>query len=142
MECPTCHGHFLADEIAVHADLCARNAYRFSFWGQMETPPSDDIPDEYVASLTETCTNTPSNFLPLSDLLSPLVDKLESQFRINVRRGQLFLDCVETRKRCQWIKPENRLKVIFVGEPAEDSGGPRREFFTGQFFSSFHNLEK
>lgn len=78
MECPTCHGHFLDDEIAVHADLCAEKAYRFSFLGQMETPPSDDIPDEYVASLTETYTNTPSNFLPLSDLLSPLVDKLES----------------------------------------------------------------
>lgn len=140
MECPTCHGHFLDDEIAVHADLCAENAYTFSFLGQMETPPSDDILDEHVASLTETYTNTPSNFLPLSDLLSPLVDKLESQFRINVRRGQLFLDYVEARKRWQWIKPENRLEVIFVGEPAEDSGGPRREFFTGQFFYSFHNL--
>ena len=80
----------------------------------MATPPSDDIPDEYVASLTETCTNTASNALPLSDLLSPLVDKLESQLRINVRRGQPFLDYVEARKRCQWIKPENRLKVIFV----------------------------
>ena len=135
-ECPTCHGHFLADEIAVHADFCAENAHRFSFLGLMETPPSDDIPDEYVASLTETCTNTASNALPLSDLLSPLVDKLESQLRINVRRGQLFLDYVEARNRCQWIKPENRLKVIFVGEPAEDSGGPRREFFAGQFFYS------
>lgn len=106
----------------------------------METPPPDDIPDEFVASLAETCTNTASNVLPLSDLLSPLVDKLESQLRINVRRGQLFLDYVEARKRCQWIKPENRLKVVFVGEPAEDSGGPRREFFAGQFFHSFHNL--
>lgn len=131
MECPTCHGHFLADEIAVHADLCAENAYRVSFLGLMETPPSDHIPDEYVASLNETCTNTASNALPLSDLLSPLVDKLESQLRINVRRGQLFLDYVEARKRCQWIKAENRLKVIFVGEPAEDSGGPRRAFFAG-----------
>lgn len=139
-ECPTCHGHFLADEIAVHADLCAENAHRFSFLGLMETPPPDDIPDEFVASLAETCTNTASNVLPLSDLLSPLVDKLESQLRINVRRGQLFLDYVEARKRCQWIKPENRLKVVFVGEPAEDSGGPRREFFAGQFFHSFHNL--
>ena len=59
----------------------------------METPPSDDIPGEYVATLTETCTNTASNALPLSDLLSPLVDKRESQLRINIR-GQLFLDYV------------------------------------------------
>ena len=81
MECPTCHGHFLADEIAVHADLCAENAHRFSFLGLMETPPSDHIPDEYVASLNETCTNTASSALPLSDLLRPLVDKVDSQLR-------------------------------------------------------------
>ena len=32
-ECPTCHGHFLADEIVLHADLCAENAHIVSFLG-------------------------------------------------------------------------------------------------------------
>jgi len=95
----------------------------------MATPPADDIPDE-VASVAET-SKASSNVLPLSDILSPLV------LRINVRRGHLFLDYVEARKRCSGIKPENRLKVIFVGEPAEDSGGPRREFFSGLHLLSF-----
>ena len=119
----------------VHADLCAENAHRVSFLGLTETSPADDIPDE-VASMAET-SKASSNVLPLSDILSPLVYKLESQLRINVRRGQLFLDYVEARKRCSWIKPENRLKVIFVGEPAEDSGGPRREFFSSLHLLSF-----
>ena len=117
----------------VHADLCAENAHRVSFLGLTETPPTDDIPDE-VASMAET-SKASSKVLPLS--LSPLVYKLESQLRINVRGGQLFLDYVEARKRCSWIKPENRLKVIFVGEPAEDSGGPRREFFSSLHLLSF-----
>ena len=140
MECPTCHGHFLADEIAVHADLCAENAHRFSFLGLRETPPSDHIPDEYLASLNETCTNTTSSALPLSDLLSPLVDKMDSQLRINVRRGQLFLDYVEAWKRCQWIKAENRLKSYFCQRASRRQWGPKREFLAGQFFYSFHNI--
>ena len=69
-ECPTCHSHFLADEIVVHADLCAENAHRVSFLGLAETPPADDIPDE-VASMAET-SKASSNVLPLSDILSPL----------------------------------------------------------------------
>lgn len=67
----------------------------------------------------------------ITQILKPLVEKLEPQSRINVRRGQLFMDYMEVRKRCCWIKPENKLKVVFVGEPAEDLGGPRREFLTG-----------
>ena len=38
---------------------------------------------------------------------------------------------MEVRKRCYWFKPENKLKVVFVGEPAEDTGGHSREFLTG-----------
>ena len=49
----------------------------------------------------------------------------------------MFGDYVEARKRCHWIKPKSKLKVIFVGEPAEDTGGPRREFFAGLFYHSF-----
>ena len=70
-QCPTCHGHFLADEIVEHADLCVESAHRVSFLWLTETPPVDDIPDE-VASMAET-SKASSNVLPLSDVLSPLV---------------------------------------------------------------------
>lgn len=33
----------------------------------------------------------------------------------------------------EWFKPKAMLKVTYVGEPAVDDGGPKREFFTGNF---------
>ena len=123
MECPTCHGHFLADEIAVHADLCAENAHKFSFLGLRETPPSDHTPDEYVASLNETCTNTASSALPLSDLFSPLVDKLDSQLRINVRRSQLFLDYVEKKFA------DSQSNLLFSNQARALDGAIMAQFF-------------
>lgn len=140
MECLICYGYFFVDEIVVYVDLCVENVYRFLFLGLMEILLLDYILDEYVVSLNEICINIVSNVLFFFDFFSFLVDKFESQLRINVRRGQLFFDYVEVRKRCQWIKVENRFKVIFVGELVEDSGGFRREFFVGQFFYSFYNF--
>ena len=39
---------------------------------------------------------------------------------------------MDTRKK-KWFKPKGMLKVTYVGEPAVDDGGPKREFFTGNF---------
>lgn len=33
-------------------------------------------------------------------------------------------------RKKKWFKPTSLLRVIFVGEPAVDDGGPKREFFT------------
>lgn len=46
-----------------------------------------------------------------------------------MQREFIFDDFVEGSKR-SWIKPKNRLSVVFVGEPAVGDGGPRRDFFT------------
>lgn len=51
--------------------------------------------------------------------------------RLHVRRNTVFDDYIGTRQRSKWMDPENHLKVKFIGEPAIDDGGPRREFFTG-----------
>ena len=85
-ECPTCHVHFFHDEIAEHADFCAENAHTLSFLGQKD-PPANDIPEESIASAEAETSNTARNAVPLTDILNPLVAELESQIRINVRRG-------------------------------------------------------
>ena len=41
----------LAHEIVAHADLCAENAHKFSFLGQVDTPPAYDTPDEFSVSV-------------------------------------------------------------------------------------------
>lgn len=53
--------------------------------------------------------------------------------RVSIRRRLIFQDYMDTRKK-KWFKPKAMLKVTFVGEPAVDDGGPKREFFTGNFY--------
>ena len=80
--------------------------------------PPDDIPEGCTCDvICDGAHKALPNDLPLSEILIPLMDKLA--------------DYIETRKRCNWLKPESKLKVVFIAEPAEDTGGPRREFFTG-----------
>ena len=57
----------------------------------------------------------------------------EQNNRYHIRRKTVFDDYVNTRERCKWMKPENKLKVSFIGEPGLDGGGPRREFLTGMY---------
>ena len=48
--------------------------------------------------------------------------------RITVRRKHIFNNTIQTLKHVGW-RPSQHLKIIFLGEPGEDDGGSRREFF-------------
>lgn len=48
--------------------------------------------------------------------------------RIHVRRSQLFSDAMRAFSKTTF-EESKMLKVVFVGEPSVDDGGPRREFF-------------
>jgi len=68
-----------------------------------------------------------SENVQLEDLLKQhrgrVLDPDQSQ-RITVRRKNIFED---TRKALE--RPSKHIRVTFLGEPAVDDGGPRREFF-------------
>jgi hypothetical protein len=51
--------------------------------------------------------------------------------RVNIRRASAFKDYSIVRRK-KWFKPKGMLKIIFLGEPAIDDGGPKREFFSGK----------
>ena len=53
-----------------------------------------------------------------------------NKMRISVRRKNIFHNFVAIRKK-PWFDLNKAFKVVFVGEPAIDDGGPRREFFLG-----------
>ena len=131
LECPTCHLFITAQDIAVHADLCAETANRRAFVELIQDLPAEQPAQEASDDITVDTSKSKTEDLTLTEILNTLLGKLCQPSRINVRRGQLFLDYVEVCKRCSWLKPENKLKVAFIGEPAEDTGGPRREFLTG-----------
>jgi hypothetical protein len=64
-------------------------------------------------------------------LIKELQNNLEpgDPVRINIRRKTLWEDF--TKERRKRVKQQQKLKVVFLGEPAIDDGGPRREFFSG-----------
>ena len=75
----------------------------------------------------------------IKEKLTTLTVRVESNLssRFNVRRKTLWTDYLEYRKK-PWVSGTKMLHVIFVGEPAIDDGGPKREFFAGnkQFWPS------
>ena len=48
------------------------------------------------------------------------------RYRITVRRGHIFDDA---NRAFKMLDEEKHLRITFLGEPAVDDGGPRREFF-------------
>ena len=48
-------------------------------------------------------------------------------YHITVRRRHIFDDAIAAISR--WFDEKKHLRVTFLGEPAVDGGGPRREFF-------------
>ena len=51
----------------------------------------------------------------------------ENCYRITVRRCHIFEDAMVAIRR--GFDEQKHLKIVFIGEPAVDDGGPRREFF-------------
>ena len=64
-------------------------------------------------------------------MISSLAKSLsENIVRLKVRRNHMWSDFKETRIK-QRVNTGDRLKIVYIGEPAIDDGGPRREFFSG-----------
>lgn len=53
----------------------------------------------------------------------------DSPLPIKVRRSNVWWDALFMPKRCTEHDLNRLLKVLFIGEPAVDQGGPRKEFF-------------
>jgi hypothetical protein len=58
----------------------------------------------------------------------------DKQNKYHIRRKTIFDDYVNTRERSKWMKPENKIRVAFVGERGIDGGGPKREFLSGNIW--------
>mgnify|MGYP002804295901 CR=1 FL=1 len=56
--------------------------------------------------------------------------KKEDQKRLNVRRKDLWVDLKQACVKYK-LDPSTPIRIVFLGEPAIDDGGPKREFFSG-----------
>jgi hypothetical protein len=69
----------------------------------------------------------------LSTVLTNLRENMSNtENRLHIRRKKLWDDLLDARKSSKWFKPDGVLRIVFIGEPAVDGGGPKREFLTGK----------
>ena len=126
VECPTCFELFDISEIADHADIWVGKVEHGECFLQdqgndLEMPVPQQSPKDVPHD---------SNVLNIKSILHGLAEReISGQARVNLRRTFMWNDFKGARMRKR-VVPENFVKVIFLGEPAIDDGGPRREFFS------------
>lgn len=123
IEFPTCHQLFPVSEIADHADTCCH------IWvGEVAFPDSDPLPCSFELPQEQ---QRMDGDIPLKDMISSFANSLsENLLRLNVRRKHMWSDIKGARIK-QRVNPGDRLRLVYIGEPAVDDGGPRRKFFSG-----------
>ena len=128
MECPTCFKAFPIQEIAEHADICA--SWHVESVGETITIDENNLFDNNEFGIGDY--EPGQTFV---SLIKELQNNLEpgDPVRVNIRRKTLWEDF--TKERRKRVKPQHKLKVVFLGEPAIDDGGPRREFFSGTVYT-------
>lgn len=137
VECPTCSRFFPLNDIADRADLCA------DVWiGTVEdeavliTAEETENPTS-TANGTADPTSVETGNIASPDDLTAILETLQQQYvskkevRVNIRRKYIWSDFKQARKKFSLV-PSNKIKVVFLGEPAVDDGSPRREFFSGK----------
>lgn len=134
--CPTCFEVFPITQITAHADSCA------DIWiGEVEinasaSGSSSETQREIISSTetpaTTSLSNTCMNYTDVKSIILELSTQFvaEEDTRVNIRRKHLWLDYKESKKKFNFT-PECKLRIVFIGEPAVDDGGPKREFFSG-----------
>ena len=144
VECPTCSRFFPLKEIADHAYLCA------DVWiGTVEDEPvlitaeeTENPPSTADDTANPTSVETGS-ICP--DDLTAILETMQQQYlsgkevRVNIRRKHIWSNFKQARKKFNLL-PTNKIKIVFLEEPAVDDGGPRREFFSGRLIrTNGHN---
>lgn len=130
VECPTCLDYYSIDTIADHADACC------DIW-------VGDVQPAYLATsdVSDSPPSTSPQALPTNDskdvkeIILNIAETLPKKVvRLHVRRKYMWSDFKEARLKGK-ITPDNQVKIVFIGEPAIDDGGPKREFFSGTCIS-------
>ena len=148
---PTCHNAFPPHEIELHADACAEEKYgsvdenqynslmasfvdsnQYEDENMFEAPSVIDL-DDASKSLNDDAIIPQNHKEKIKEAITRINYLVpDTQNRYHIRRKTIFNDYVSTRERSKWMKPENKIKVTFVGESGIDVGGPKREFLTGK----------
>ena len=145
-QCPICMKFFNRLLINYHANVCAERSracpasaeyaeIMFDISDSEDTDVIEDVPPNPKPAINSENENTDQLIERLRKRINDIkntgvVEGVENC--IHVTRKEAWQDYLEKRKSF-WFVPGRHLKVRFVGEPAVDTGGPLREFFSGDF---------
>ena len=137
LSCPICGERKSAKEIETHASNCAERKYiQIQDSDDSETDENDTV--TFKGEKAAHTVNEGDVLLKLQDKIREIFDAAKKKgVSIKVRRNFEFSDFCERFSK-QWIRNSigNIFVVKYFGESGIDEGGLRREFFTGDFFSS------
>ncbi|PFX11130.1 hypothetical protein AWC38_SpisGene25360 [Stylophora pistillata] len=123
VECPICLELFCSSDVEEHAASC-------SAWLLEDEQPYDLKAD----SNNETTSMADYDPKEAKRILKDEITKVMGGWptiqvtRVSLRRKFLWEDFKSARQKK--IQPTSVVKVVFVGEPCVDDGGPKRELFT------------
>ena len=132
VDCPTCFCLFPIKDIAEHADVCCND------WiGDVQSNHSDGCSenDQMLLGSNNNAGNGADNSAKEEPDLKSIIQNFarslpERRVRLNIRRKNIWQDVKDIRARGKLASGDN-IKIVFIGEPAIDDGGPKREFLAG-----------
>jgi hypothetical protein len=140
-QCPTCFAHFSLRETENYADACA-DAWVDPIGAPtasvaVEIPSGDEVDNEEEKEEEDKSIDDPDTDLEaIKNAISNLRSVLGSTLRNRIAIRRLH-DYMAARKK-KWFNLKGTLKVTFIGEPAVDDGGPKRELFSGTMHLKVH----
>lgn len=134
VHCPICGKSFPQSFINYHANSCAEMQAQHQYNELMSDVIDSDL--DLETDVFAEVPNSPKeidNGESVHDLVKRVANHVDAESkpnRIDVRRKFAWKDYLMCRRR-QGFATNAKLRVRFVGEPAVDTGGPLREFFSG-----------
>jgi hypothetical protein len=123
VECPHCFQFYSIENIADHAHLCIDD------WvGEVVLPVQADSAQDSDAA-------EQMSDVSLKDVLLSLIEDHVTKDEgktLCVRRRYLWEDFKAAKRKCK-LSPSSKIRIIFIGEPAIDDGGPTREFLSSMY---------
>lgn len=127
-QCPICFFLFPVHQIEEHADSCSSFFTVESEDDPLPNSPSRKVQEETRLLNVDSGSHTScSKSLLKEQIKSWSANSSPDLTHINVRRRNLWEDFKNARRKK--INSVSNLKIVFVGEPSIDDGGPKREFF-------------
>ena len=136
VQCPICLENYPLSQIETHADNCSMWLLEDDdFPNDALEEPADDITIE-IPPLTDSVRAMHVLKQEVSQVAEAVLS--DEPKRLTIRRKFMWQDFKNAREKK--IKPKDKLKVVFSGEPAIDDGGPRRELFSGMNIYCDHQV--